>query len=132
VTDSTDLPLPPESKLFCFGFGYCAEVLARQLNSLPVQISGTRRRAVAIAERGPRLAMFDGAARAPAVADLLSGTTHLLLSIPPDADGDPALRWHRDDLAQLTSLTWIGYLSTVGVYGDTGGAWIDEAAPVSP
>src|SRR3546814_15444063 len=26
--------------------------------------------------------------------------------------------------------TWIGYLSSTGVYGDTGGAWVDETAPV--
>lgn len=25
---------------------------------------------------------------------------------------------------------WLGYLSSTGVYGDTGGAWVDESGPV--
>ena len=52
----------------------------------------------------------------------------VLLSIPPDADGDPALDRHGADIAALPGLAWIGYLSTTGVYGDTGGAWVDESA----
>ena len=30
--------------------------------------------------------------------------------------------------ADMPSLGWIGYLSTVGVYGDHGGAWVDETS----
>src|SRR5690606_2416925 len=60
------------------------------------------------------------------------GTTHLLVSIPPDLEGDPVLRDFADDIAALPDLAWIGYLSTVGVYGDTKGAWVDEESPVRP
>ena len=62
----------------------------------------------------------------------LAGATHILLSIPPDADGDPALDCHGADIAAIEGLEWIGYLSTTGVYGDTGGAWVDENAPLAP
>jgi nucleoside-diphosphate-sugar epimerase len=130
MMSGADLPFPPSSKLFCFGFGYCAEVLATRLHG-KLEIAGTRRAASA-ALNAIKLAAFDGTVRATAVAEALAGTTHLLLSIPPDADGDPALRWHRVDLAALPSLVWIGYLSTVGVYGDAGGAKIDETALLNP
>ena len=46
--------------------------------------------------------------------------------------GDPALNLHRADLDAAPNLEWIGYFSTVGVYGDFGGAWIDETAPLVP
>jgi dTDP-4-dehydrorhamnose reductase len=132
VTVATDVPFTSGSKLFCFGYGYCAEVLAARLSARPLQIAGTRRSVPLTMAGAIRLAAFDGASRAPGVGSLLAGTTHLLLSIPPDADGDVALRWHRADLANLSSLVWIGYLSTVGVYGDAGGGEIDETAPLNP
>ena len=56
----------------------------------------------------------------------------MLASAPPDADGDPVLRHYAGDLAQALSLDWMGYLSTVGVYGDSQGAWIDETMPAEP
>jgi nucleoside-diphosphate-sugar epimerase len=66
------------------------------------------------------------------VRRLLSGTTHLLVSIPPDLEGDPVLRDFTAYIAALAGLAWIGYLSTVGVYGDAKGAWVDEESPVRP
>ena len=53
-------------------------------------------------------------------------------SAPPGEQGDPVLRHHRDDLRAAPQLQWIGYLSTVGVYGGHGGAWVDEATPANP
>jgi nucleoside-diphosphate-sugar epimerase len=61
----------------------------------------------------------------------LAGTTHLLASIPPDAD-DPALRHHAADIAALPDLAWVGYLSTTSVYGVTDGSRVDEASPCAP
>ncbi len=46
--------------------------------------------------------------------------------------GDPVLLHHADDLARAESVRWIGYLSTIGVYGDTGGAWVDEETAPPP
>jgi nucleoside-diphosphate-sugar epimerase len=66
-------------------------------------------------------------------ARAFAGITHLLCSIPPGADGDPALIAHADDLTRhAPGLRWIGYLSTTGVYGDHEGAWIDETTPEAP
>ncbi len=68
-----------------------------------------------------------------AAEGLLERATHLLVSVPPDADGDPTLRWlGADRLAALPALRWIGYLSSTGVYGDHDGAWVDEESPLRP
>ena len=50
----------------------------------------------------------------------------MLLSIPPDAEGDPVFDVHAGDLAALKNLEWVGYLSTTAVYGNHDGGWIDE------
>ena len=62
----------------------------------------------------------------------LAGVTHILLSIAPDAEGDPVLRAMGEAIAALPRLEWVGYLSTTAVYGDHAGAWVDEATPVTP
>lgn len=120
-------------RLFCFGFGYCAEALAERLAGRSgASVAGTRTRARNDGGSAVEIAAFAGDARSADVARLLEGATHVLVSIPPDLEGDPALRHHGADLAALSSLGWVGYLSTIGVYGDCGGAWIDETAPVRP
>jgi nucleoside-diphosphate-sugar epimerase len=81
---------------------------------------------------GARLAEFKGDAASAEVKGLLAGTTHALVSIPPDLEGDPALRHFRGELAALPELAWVGYLSTVGVYGDWQGQWVDETSPTRP
>ena len=65
------------------------------------------------------------------LADDLAGADAILVSVPPDADGDPALARLRPALAAARP-RWLGYLSTIGVYGDHAGAWIDEATPPAP
>lgn len=120
-------------RLFCFGLGYTATVLAERLSELPdVAIAGTRTRPEGIGLPGVKIAAFHGDSRHTDVADLLQGSTHILVSIPPDLEGCPALRVFKDDLAKLKSLEWVGYLSTIGVYGDTKGEWVDEESPVRP
>ena len=41
-----------------------------------------------------------------------------------------------DDSAAIIPLRWLGYLSSTSVYGDAGGAWVDETtrglAPTAP
>lgn len=60
----------------------------------------------------------------------LAGISHVLVTVPPDGSGqDPCLQHLRSLLRDLP-LQWLGYLSTTGVYGDTGGAWVDESAPL--
>jgi hypothetical protein len=119
-------------RLFCFGYGYSAEALARKLSPRLTEAAGTRTNPEAAAEAGARLAAYKGDGPSAEVKGLLAGTTHLLVSIPPDLEGDAVLRDFADDIAALPDLTWIGYLSTVGVYGDAKGAWVDETNPVRP
>jgi nucleoside-diphosphate-sugar epimerase len=62
----------------------------------------------------------------------LDGVTHLLVSVPPDAVGDPVAAMHARDIAAMRGLSWLGYLSTTGVYGDRGGGRVDETARLLP
>ncbi len=119
-------------RLFCFGYGYTAEALARRLSARTTTLAGTRTRLADEAALGARLAEFKGDGATEAVRSHLEGTTHLLVSIPPDLEGDVVLRHFHDDLVALPGLAWIGYLSTVGVYGDRQGQWVDETTPVRP
>lgn len=119
------------SHLFCFGLGYSAQRIARILAAEGWRISGTARSsegAAAIAKLGYDSFVFDGSAPSSEVSAALAQATHVLVSVPPD-DDDPVLRHHEQDLRDAPSLSWIGYLSTLGVYGDSQGAWIDETAP---
>lgn len=108
------------NKLFCFGFGYSAGYLARALPE-GWQIGGTVRHK----DGRPGIQLFGDALD-------LSQVTHLLLSIPPEEAGDPVLSRYRRTLEAARDLRWIGYLSTTGVYGDHGGAMVDETTPTAP
>jgi nucleoside-diphosphate-sugar epimerase len=123
-------------RLFCFGLGYSALVLARQLRRRGWQVAGTCRTEgaqAALARQGIAAHLFDRDRPLADPAAALAGTTHLLSSVPPDATGDPVIDRHADALAALDgSLTWAGYLSTTGVYGDRGGGWVDEQAELRP
>ena len=119
------------SHLFCFGLGYSAARIARLLAEEGWSIAGTARTkegAAAIAAAGYDAFVFDGIAPSDEIAQALSRATHVLVSAPP-GDDDPALHHHAEHLRRAARLSWIGYLSTVGVYGDSQGAWIDETAP---
>jgi nucleoside-diphosphate-sugar epimerase len=56
----------------------------------------------------------------------IANATHILSTVPPGEE-DPVLAAYREEIAH--SGAWIGYLSSTGIYGDTGGAWVDESAP---
>ena len=121
------------SHLFCFGFGYSALALARRLITLGWVVTGTCRsaeKATMLREAGFSATLFDR--EQPVDARALDGVTHLLVSVPPDAAGDPVLTRHGNDIAALPGLSWLGYLSTTGVYGDRGGGWVDETAQLLP
>ncbi|HJZ32958.1 MAG TPA: SDR family oxidoreductase [Hyphomicrobiaceae bacterium] len=121
-------------RLFCFGCGYTAEALLRRLAPREMTFAGTRSRLPEAAPVLPGLALvaYAGDSAVAAVRQALQDTTHLLVSIPPDLEGDVVLRHFRDELAALPRLSWVGYLSTVGVYGDCQGAWVDETSPTRP
>src|SRR5262245_41865372 len=81
-------------RLFCFGFGYSAESLARRLSGRTMALAGTRTSVAGdrTAPLGARLAEFKGDAGSAEVRSLLADATHILVSIPPDLEGDVVLR----------------------------------------
>lgn len=118
-------------RLFCFGLGYSGRALARELLAAGWRVAGTSRSKAGLANLaalGVEALQFD------ALPDsALAGTTHLLSSVPPDESGDPVLARYGDALSRLApALAWSGYLSTTGVYGDSGGGWVDEGSPLAP
>jgi len=123
------------SRLVCFGLGYCARVFAGRMRDKGWRVLGTSRgaeRADALRAQGFEMCLFTGDAPAMEAREALEQATHVLVSIAPGHTGDPVLTHHADDLADAQRLEWIGYLSTVGVYGDHGGAWVDEDTLLRP
>lgn len=123
------------SRLFCFGLGYSALRLADDRLAAGWRVAGTcrtREKAARLAERGIEALVWTGDAPLDQTGDRLDGTTHLLVSVAPGEDAgeaaDPVLEHHRDILAAIGGLQWVGYLSATSVYGDHGGAVVDESA----
>jgi nucleoside-diphosphate-sugar epimerase len=124
------------STLFVFGMGFSARVLARRLRARGWSVRATTRslaRAEQLEAEGIVPFLFDGTAPLAEFAAAFDGVSHVLASAPPGPDGDPVLRHHAGDLAaRAPDLTWVGYLSTTGVYGDRAGGWVDEASERTP
>jgi nucleoside-diphosphate-sugar epimerase len=125
--------------LFCFGLGYSAQHLIAGRGAPYGRIAGTVREpdnAAEIARQGIAgrdvdTVAFDGRS-APDLADRLHHTDVVLVSVPPDPDGDPVLRHYGAALQRAQRLRGIVYLSTVGVYGDHAGGWVDETTEPDP
>ncbi|MFB0991022.1 MAG: SDR family oxidoreductase [Rhodospirillales bacterium] len=117
-----------DQHLFCFGLGYCANVLSNQLKQVGWKVSGTSQSE----NSSPTIHMFTGDQPMVLASDALAGISHILISIPPGTDQDPTLEWHKTDILKLKSLQWVGYLSTTGVYGNTDGEWVDETSTTNP
>ncbi len=121
--------------LHCFGLGYSARALARRLAADGWIISGTSRSAdgaAAITAAGWHGYLFDGQRGSSEVRDAIAKASHILVSIPPGEGGDPALLMYGADIAASRTVGWIGYFSTIGVYGDHQGGWVDETTPPTP
>jgi hypothetical protein len=103
-------------QMLIFGLGYTAGRLADRLRHEGWTITATTRDG-----RDDTIAFGDAAA----VRRAMARASHILSSVPPDGEADPVLATYGDALAA----PWLGYLSSTGVYGDTGGAWVDETAP---
>ncbi len=110
---------PGPGSLLVFGLGYTAQVLAGRLSAHGWRVAGTSRAGTTGTLR------FDDR---DAVLTALDGATHVLVSTPPTDGADPVLATYASAIERHRG--WIGYLSSTGVYGDTGGAWVDESAPV--
>jgi nucleoside-diphosphate-sugar epimerase len=105
-------------RLLIFGLGYAGSALAKHLAP-----GGWRIAAVTREGRDDGIAFAD----TDRIAFEIAHATHIVSTVAPDA-ADPILAAFR---AQLEATgAWLGYLSSTGVYGDTGGAWVDESAPI--
>ena len=94
----------------------------------------TREKAAAIAAAGigghkVEAFVFDGTDAPAEVTAALMDAAALLISVPPDENGDPVLRHCAGAITGAPQLQSIVYLSTVGVYGDHGGAWPVRTSP---
>ncbi len=124
--------------VFFFGMGFSSLATAHALHEIidsDMPIAGTTRSEdglEALADSPYRMHLFDGTAPGPTLGTDLRQASHVICSIPPVEAGDPALLQHRADFDAADKLDWLCYFSTVGVYGDFGGAWIDESAPTRP
>lgn len=115
--------------LLSIGHGYSARALARLLLPQGWRIIATTRSAAKadlLRAEGVEPMVWTGGTLP------LSEATHLLTSVAPDGSGDPVLAAQRNEIAAVRHLEWVGYLSTVGVYGDHGGGWVDEDTPLTP
>jgi nucleoside-diphosphate-sugar epimerase len=122
-------------RLFVFGLGYSALVLARRLLARGWRVSGTVRgadKAASLAAEGIATHLLDRDRPLENAARAMLAVSHVLSSVPPDARGDCVLDQHEADLAALKGVRWVGYLSTTSVYGDRDGAWVDEESGLHP
>jgi nucleoside-diphosphate-sugar epimerase len=119
-----------------FGCGYSGTAIAKCFAGEQDTVVGTSRSLETIAvlqQQGVKALRFDGEKLEPALLEEMGKVTHLVQSIAPGQAGDPVIRLtHGKITALMPNLQWIGYLSTVGVYGDHKGAWIDEETSIRP
>ena len=121
--------------LFVFGIGYTAGHYLRHHAGHFAEVAGTVRSPDKIAElaRDGILAYrFDPPDADPQIAARLAAADALLVSVQPTGDVDAVLAGFGEAIAAAPRLTRICYLSTIGVYGDHAGAWIDEDTPPMP
>jgi nucleoside-diphosphate-sugar epimerase len=121
---------------FIFGLGHSSLEFVRLHGDAYAPLAGTVRspaKATRLSADGQVAPMlFDNDRRDAAIAPALALARCLLVSIPPGEEGDPVLKAFAEEIAAAPRLERIVYLSTIGVYGDHGGAWIDETTPPRP
>jgi nucleoside-diphosphate-sugar epimerase len=126
--------------LVCLGLGYCAQHYIGEFGSRFDRVVGTTRNADRAAALGRErlggkpveMLVFDGASPSNELKAAISEADALLVSAAPADGRDPVLAGLEEEIAQAPRLKSVVYLSSLGVYGDSGGAWIDESAPTIP
>ena len=118
--------------LLIFGFGYSASYFARAYGH-EWQISATVRdagKAEILNKQGIPTFIFNPDYVDAGLRGMIARADALLISIPPAQD-DPVLRVFGEEIIAHPPKR-IVYLSTIGVYGDHAGAWVDETTPPHP
>jgi nucleoside-diphosphate-sugar epimerase len=119
--------------LVVFGYGYTSQHFVRMQGAHYAPVLAT----VRSPERAAKLTITNcdvvtfGETIDPSIGPAIDQASYLLISAPPDENGDPVLAKFEERIAQ-SKIERVVYLSTVGVYGDHGGAWIDESTPCDP
>ena len=121
-------PLASDGRVLVLGGGYSGGHVTQLLRSLGTTVRCSRR---SLSSAGADLIFDSAIGRIPTSRDL-DGITHVLSTIPPTAEGDDPVLTHLGPQLQERSLTWVGYLSTTGVYGDQQGRWVSEDDPANP
>ncbi|GAB4070431.1 NAD-dependent dehydratase [Ancylobacter sonchi] len=111
--------------LICLGYGFCARAYAARFGARFDRRLGTSRKGERVVEGDMQLL----APESPGLAEAAAGAAAVLVSAAPGEGGDPFLPLLGEALAKGTGP--IVYLSTIGVYGDSAGGWIDESAPLA-
>ncbi len=121
-------------KLVVLGLGYSASAFvaagAGRFSSVVATVR-TAASAARAATSGIEVLALDDPATGPRLLAAIAGADAMLVSVPAEAGGDPLLPSLGAAIAAAPRLGWIGYLSTVGVYGDHGGAWVDERSALN-
>lgn len=128
-------PVLRDKKLFCFGYGYTARFLSERLRPYGWRIAGTTtmpEKQEFLEKIGVESFLFDSGHAIMDPYQTFRDVTHILLSIPPGAEGDAVAEIHGLDIAEMPQLEWIGYLSTTAVYGNQDGNWVDETSQPEP
>lgn len=125
------------ANLFCFGLGYSVTHYIAHYGARFLRVAGTVRTAekaatIAGDARTTKAFVFDGTRAMADIDAELSAAQALLVSAPPGETGDPVLAHFADVIAAAPNLRTIVYLSTIGVYGNQDGDWVDETTTPKP
>jgi nucleoside-diphosphate-sugar epimerase len=114
-------------RVFVFGLGYCAQRLIQR--ETWIEASGTARTAESVAalrREAIEAYQFDVTDADPGLEQALGKAEAIVVSIPPREGAGATLERFGPTIAAAPALRRIVYYSTIGVYGDHGGAWTDE------
>lgn len=120
--------------IFCFGLGYSARTLVKQLADMGWKVSGTcttEEKKQYLSELGYNVYLFNSH-QCDIPKSIFPKITHILHSIPPVAEEGMVYRYIQSISTSLLSLEWVGYLSTTGVYGNHDGEVVTEASELRP
>ena len=116
-------------RVFFFGLGYCARRLVQR--EAWIEASGTARSAETVAalrREGIEAYQFDGTDAAPGLEQALGAAEAIVVSIPPRDGAGARVDRFGAVIAGAPALRRIVYYSTIGVYGDHAGEWVDETS----
>ncbi|RTK92730.1 MAG: SDR family NAD(P)-dependent oxidoreductase [Rickettsiales bacterium] len=108
-----------------FGYGYTAKYIAQELIKNNYIVYGTSRKPSVNDEfdaQEIKIIKYDF----ESINKILSQVNYIIISVPPDENGDIVLKDFSNILMLAKNIQWIGYLSSTAVYGNHDGKIIDE------